>query len=96
LEETVKSTTLSKVLDGIAHIALMKMDLEGVEYEALLGAGYALSKITNIVFEQLEPEDTERQAARHLKDIGFSILSIDGRNKIAVRNNEKILNGENS
>lgn len=95
LEETVKSTTLSKVLDGITHIALMKMDLEGVEYEALQGAGYALSRITNIVFEQLEPEDTEGQAARHLKNIGFSILQIDGRNKIAVRNNEKNLNGEN-
>lgn len=94
-KELVKTTTLARELSNIEHVALMKMDIEGVECEALQGAGDALAKITSILFEQLEPEDVEGPTAMYLKFLGFSVSSIDGRNKIAVRNGVNMPNIEN-
>lgn len=84
-EALVKTATLSEVLNGIVYVAMMKMDLEGVEYEALQGAGKALSKIDVIVFEQWEAVEKEKSTSMYLHEAGFIISAIDGRNKIAVK-----------
>jgi len=88
-EDLVKTVTLFEVLNGIAYVAMMKMDLEGVEYEALQGAGKALSKIDVIVFEQWEADEKEKSVSRYLHDAGFIVSAIDGRNKIAVKKQSK-------
>lgn len=82
-EVLVETTTISQILDeSFTQITLMKMDLEGVEYMALRGAGDALARVDAICFEQWQADS---KAANQLRDAGFIVSAIDGRNQIAVK-----------
>jgi FkbM family methyltransferase len=61
-------------------VNLLKIDVEGLELEALKGAGDAMRAIENIVFEVLPGEDAEktRVIGRMLRDFGFQMFDVDG------------------
>lgn len=77
----VETTTLADVLAGLPTVAVLKIDIEGAELDALRGAGAALQKVRVILFEQL---DSSPEVPDHLKAMGFDVSSLDGRNRIAI------------
>lgn len=79
---SVQTTTIDAIVGGVPSIALMKMDLEGAEAQALLGAKRSLEKIRAIVFESWSGGDN---LGGVLCEKGFSISLIDGRNFLARR-----------
>jgi FkbM family methyltransferase len=77
----VKTTTLADILVEVDQIALMKMDLEGVEELALSGAGETLNRVRTVIFE-----DWGRTRLSDIfKSKGFVVSYLDGRNKLAMR-----------
>lgn len=81
-EVSVSTITLSQVLENLTQVSLIKMDLEGAEYMALRGAGDALARVDTICFEQWQADS---KVANQLRDAGFIVSAIDGRNQIAVK-----------
>lgn len=79
----VKTTTLDVITAEFAWIAVMKMDLEGAELFALLGAEHLLDKIGMIVFESWSLDCGK--VGSFLRERGFTISCIDSRNFKAVR-----------
>lgn len=77
----VTTTTLGDVIGDVPRVAVMKLDVEGVEIIALRGAGAALRRIEAIVFEAWGPET---DATQYLEQHGFRVETLDGRNKLAV------------
>ncbi|MGV9007096.1 MAG: FkbM family methyltransferase [Brevundimonas sp.] len=77
----VETTTLAEVLAALPTVAVLKIDIEGAELDALRGAGSALQAVKVILFEQL---DTSPEVPDHLKSMGFEVSSLDGRNRIAI------------
>jgi FkbM family methyltransferase len=77
----VETTTLADALAGLPTVAVLKIDIEGAELDALRGAGSALQRVKVILFEQL---DSSPEVPDHLKSMGFEVSSLDGRNRIAV------------
>lgn len=82
----VLTTTLDTATMTIDWVAVMKMDLEGAECLALAGAQKMLTRIGAIIFESWSTDGGE--VAVLLKEIGFSISPIDGRNFLAQRSRD--------
>ena len=79
-EARVTTVTLAEILAGVGHVALMKMDLEGAEELALMGAGDALNRVGAVIFEDWgETHLSEVFGAR-----GFVVERLDGNNCIGV------------
>ena len=78
---TVTTTTLHDVLADLERVALMKLDVEGMEIPALRGAGDALRRIEAIIFEAWGPET---DASQFLGSRGYRITALDRRNKLAL------------
>ena len=78
----VETTTLDAALADVARIRLMKMDLEGAEEMALRGAEAVLARTDMLIFECWTEETL---VADFLALRGFSVRSLDGRNRIAFR-----------
>lgn len=80
VEEHVETITLAEILAGIETVALLKMDLEGAEELALIGAGGALNKIGGVIFEDW--------GNTRLSEIfiakGFKVERLDGNNCLAT------------
>ena len=79
---SVTTTTLETILRDIPRVALMKLDVEGVEVTALKGAGSLLHRIEAIIFESW---DSGSDASQFLSGQGYRITRLDRRNKIATR-----------
>ena len=79
----VASTTLDDVLAGIEDVALLKLDLEGAESEALQGAADSIRRVRSVIFESWTNDGGE--AASFLQKLGFQVAQIDGRNFLACR-----------
>jgi FkbM family methyltransferase len=79
----VRTTTLQSLMNGIEEVALLKLDLEGAEAQALRGAGDAIGRIRAILFESWAADGGD--TARLLRDAGFGIAAVDCRNFIARR-----------
>lgn len=83
----VKMTTLDKLLTQEGNIKLLKIDIEGYEYFALLGGEKIISHTQNIYFEVWN-----RHLARtgivaekllaHLTNKGFALYTVDTENKL--------------
>lgn len=69
----VHTSRLDQLL-GDRTVKLMKMDLEGAEYDALLGAAESLSRIENIVFES---NDRDERIFAFLEENGFEVTHFD-------------------
>jgi FkbM family methyltransferase len=61
-------------------VKLMKMDVEGFEYEALSGMGSRQPLVQNILFEVIPrtPEATVRRIVEHLEGCGYQLRTVDG------------------
>lgn len=79
---SVRTATIDALVGDIPSITLMKMDLEGAEPQALLGAERSLENIRAIVFESWSGGD---DIGGVLSEKGYSISPIDGRNFLARR-----------
>jgi FkbM family methyltransferase len=77
---TVESISLDDLIEEIGPIDLLKIDIEGAEYETFRACS-KLSCISSIVGEMhiLEAGDTERlqTLVAHLEDAGFHVVLVD-------------------
>lgn len=78
----VSTTTLDDLTADIEQIAVIKMDLEGAEMQALQGAKKTLEKTKAIVFESWESDGGD--VVGLLRANGFDISTIDGLNFLAT------------
>ncbi len=86
-ELTVEKTTIDRVVDrlGVPPPALIKLDLEGGEFDAIRGASQTLTHRPLLVFEHGGVEGaklygyTNEQYYRHLEALGYTLLQINGR-----------------
>ncbi|ADP69688.1 methyltransferase FkbM family [Rhodomicrobium vannielii ATCC 17100] len=79
----VETTTLDALTKGVETIAIMKMDLEGAEPQALAGAGEMLQRTRAVVFESWARDGGRTSSI--LTAAGFAITAIDGLNFLATR-----------
>jgi FkbM family methyltransferase len=80
---SVKTTTLDEVTKDLGKIALLKLDVEGVEPMVLRGASDTLKKAKLIVFESWSGDCDETSVM--LISAGFAISRLDSRNFLAER-----------
>jgi len=78
----VVTRTLDEVLAGHGEIALLKLDIEGAELDALAGAGAVLRRTRAIIFEQL---DDAGLIAEAIVRAGFTVQRLDRHNFLAQR-----------
>jgi FkbM family methyltransferase len=77
----VRTITLADALQEVLRVRLVKMDLEGAEFDALQGLGAALTKVEAIIFEDKGGPETMDFLIAH----GFRCRRIDGANALAER-----------
>lgn len=80
-EISVKSVKLADYLDCFPFIKLMKIDVEGAEFEALLGADEKLHKINSIIFENRGADSV----VKFLGERDYVIRDLDQNNSIAQK-----------
>ncbi|SFG20623.1 methyltransferase, FkbM family [Novosphingobium sp. CF614] len=82
--ETLSMTTrtLDEVLSGVGRIALLKLDIEGAELDALAGARATLARTDAIIFEQL---DDAGAIVAAVSRAGFAVRQLDRHNYLARR-----------
>ena len=78
----VLTTTIDEIAAGLGEIALIKLDLEGAEPNALRGATATLPRVRAIIFESWHSGDSD-ETAKSLRQAGFVISPVDGRNWLA-------------
>lgn len=79
---SVKTTTLDDITAGIERCNVIKMDLEGAEAVALMGAKRTL-QITDAILYEVSPDDDRLDTV--FAENGFSVRRIDGLNKLAEK-----------
>ncbi len=83
----VATTTLDDICCRITEVRLMKMDLEGVELPALVGAKTLLQHIECLIYESWgNTRAALNPVNAYLIDAGFEIVPLDGNNLLAQRN----------
>ncbi len=94
---SVQVTTLDSYLDKFDRVDVIKIDIEGAEYEALSGAEALLRKFKPVVILEFSPQIYEKDRLgktldfyRYIKDMGYSLQiigapDIDLENRIQAR-----------
>lgn len=59
-QTTVQVTTLDKELEGAGHVSMIKVDVEGYEYEALLGGEKVIAKNKPYIIFEFSPHLYEK------------------------------------
>lgn len=77
---SVTTTTLDELLRGFDSIALLKLDVEGVEELVLQGGVLSLPKIKRVIFEDWGSENL----SRFFTSKDFDVTRLDGNNCLAV------------
>ncbi|MXO91354.1 FkbM family methyltransferase [Pontixanthobacter aquaemixtae] len=85
IRHDVPTVRLDTALADIGDIALMKMDLEGAELGALLGAKDVLARCAAVIFEN---NSKDERVVGLLRSAGFSIRHLGGREHLAYRSEE--------
>jgi FkbM family methyltransferase len=79
-QQVVETTTLDDVIKSVGHVDLLKLDIEGSEYEVFAASRSALREITKITAEIHIQNDTHRQGLRKLvatlRENGFEVLTM--------------------
>ncbi len=82
----VKTTTLDELSNNLREVRLIKMDLEGAEALALLGARALLDKADFLICEILgQTRSGDNRVEACLGEAGFTVRFIDGNNLLAVK-----------
>ena len=78
----IKVTTLDKLANsfGLTKIDFIKIDVEGSEYEVLIGANKVLDITKSVLIETFE--NNRYKCLDHLKNKGFKIIDLGMRHKI--------------
>ena len=80
----VEAVTLDEISSKFGHIQLMKMDLEGAEMLALLGATEMLARTEAVIFERRGANRSkEGPLENHFLSAGFELTVLDGNNILA-------------
>lgn len=79
---SVATRTLDDVLADVGEIALIKIDIEGAELDAIAGAAATLDRTRAIIFEQL---DGNTALSLRLEAAGFTVTRLDYNNYLAQR-----------
>jgi FkbM family methyltransferase len=79
---TVVTRTLDEVLAAVGDIALLKLDIEGAELDALAGATAVLARTRTIIFEQL---DDRGELVAAVAGAGFAVDPLDRHNYLGRR-----------
>jgi FkbM family methyltransferase len=79
---SVTTRTLDDVLRDVGEIALIKIDIEGAELDAIAGAAATLARTRAIIFEQLDGNGT---LAAVVEGAGFTVSRLDHSNYLAQR-----------
>lgn len=87
-ELQVPTATLDDVVGDTGPIRLMKMDLEGAEERAVVGAVNALDRTHALIYE--ERSDAPDAVAARLRDLGFALRQLDGGNWLAYRQERSV------
>jgi FkbM family methyltransferase len=82
----VKMTTVDRLTEGLSRIDLLKLDVEGYEFQALKGARMTLPKTKAVFFEAAERSFARsgyrlRDIILFLKENGFSCYAFDAENR---------------
>jgi len=80
METHVRTVTLAEILDEIGEVTLTKMDLEGAEDIALVGAGDSLQRVRAVIFE----DRGDAHVSAMFRARGFSVERLDGANCLAT------------
>jgi FkbM family methyltransferase len=77
---TVRTVTLDGLVASgkLPPPDLIKCDIEGAEYDALMGASDILAKYGPLIFLSTHGVDVHRRCCRLLKDYRYSLKSLDG------------------
>jgi len=82
----VETITLDEVSRGFDRIRLMKMDLEGAELYALMGAAGLLRRLNCLIFENRgATQNKSNPAWELLQAAGFELSILDGNNCMASK-----------
>jgi FkbM family methyltransferase len=82
IELSVKTINLDGVCGNIQRIKLLKLDLEGGELGALMGAKKILPIVEHIIFENI----FDQSLFRHVEQSGFSVFPMSGKECHAILN----------
>lgn len=87
LQISVLTTTLDELSFGIESVKLLKMDIEGSEYQALLGGKSLVKRLENVIYEKWHSDKENKDlVAEFLIKNNFTISKIDASNYLAVSN----------
>lgn len=81
----VKTVTLDEICARLERIRLVKLDIEGAEYDALLGAAEVLRRTDYILFESWPGWYQTDKVFDLLRDRGFLVHALDDLHYIARR-----------
>jgi FkbM family methyltransferase len=75
----VRTMSLEQLIDRHGHIGLLKVDIEGAEFEVLMSApDHVLKQVDLIVAElDLTPGRDEHELRRRLETIGYEVVLLD-------------------
>jgi FkbM family methyltransferase len=83
---TVETVTLDSLSKEFDRVRLLKLDVEGAELSALMGARDLLTKIDAIVYESLWHSSKAKSSVDELlMGLGFCLADVDGNNRLALR-----------
>jgi len=83
----VKSSTLNSILKNDPHIDLIKVDVEGAEWQVLKGSEMIIHKIQSWMIEVHDPKD-KNKLAEYLQSRGYATKWIDEKHIYAWRRNK--------
>lgn len=87
LQILVLTTTLDEISRGLETVKLLKMDIEGSEYQALLGGESLLKRTENIIYEKWHSDvNSQDLVSQFLVKNCFTTIKIDGSNYLATLN----------
>lgn len=94
IQVEVMSCTLDEVTEDVDSVRLVKMDLEGAEFDAIVGGSLLLNKTQLVVFESCAADERAIDVRNQFKQVGFSLTQLDGNNLLARKLSSKENSGQ--